>query len=100
MKEKHYLSQSAVNDILSNVTNLFGNGLEDVQNRIGAQLDDACRESLTKVCDEEMSPFYKLQTEWFQLKYIKENFPYIVSINTYGLYMFDFVIVVKKGKFI
>ena len=56
---------------------------EDVQIQMSTHLDETTQETLSKVCEEEISPFYDLQTEWFQLKYIKQNFPYVVSTKKF-----------------
>lgn len=58
---------------------LFADAFEDIQSQMSSQLDEVAQETLKRVCDEEITPFYELGTEWFQLKYIKQNFPYVVS---------------------
>lgn len=91
IKEKHKLSQVALQGMIEHVTDLFQAYLCDLHNNVKQHLensgvDESSITSLDPLFDSDGyygRPFKGLETEYRQLKYFKENFHMVVrSSNT------------------
>ena len=88
IKEKHKLSQFAVNNIIEDVTVLFqissSNTFLIIASLLkGAGVHEDIISSISKLFDhdsEHVRPFKGLETQYLQHKYFKKNFGLVVSI--------------------
>ena len=82
IKEKHMLSQAAIDTVLSSTTSLVGTllqgvltGLRDLPEEVKTVLDEKMSEGAF-----EMQPFEGLGTAYLQKKYFRESFHLVVSL--------------------
>ena len=92
IKEKHKISQVAMESIIEHVTDLFQIYLSDLHNVTKAQLrnsqvSDEIILSLDPVFDVDGQygrPFKGLESEYRQLKYFKEKFAMVVRVTIFN----------------
>ena len=81
LKEKHRLTQAAVDFTLSQVKQLTKYVVEDVQSSVLGELQGCANIPDLSSCFAEVNPFEGLETEHFQSKFYREHFSLIVSIK-------------------
>lgn len=82
IKEKHNLSQAAVDTMLSSTTSLVNGLLHDVLAGLREELPEGGKEVLDKKMQEgsfDLQPFNGLETAYLQNKYFREYFKLVVS---------------------
>ena len=83
IKEKHLLSQAAVDTLLSSTTSLVNGLLQDVLTGLREELPEGGKEVLDQKIREgsfDLQPFSGLETAYLQNKYFRECFELVVSI--------------------
>ena len=77
LKEKHRLTQSAVNFTLGQVKQIMFNILDDVKTSVKRRIGDIDIDDCF-----DIDPFDGLHTEYMQIKYFRENFDLIVRTKS------------------
>lgn len=87
-KERHKISQTAINSIIEDVTNFFQVYLshihDAIRQRLKGDVDDDILSSLSPIFDPDGGygkPFKGLETEYLQLKFFRRKFSMIVSCS-------------------
>ena len=87
LQERHFLTNSAVELVRERTTSLLRWSLLHVKDKVlhtlrNSGLDiDSQVPMLEEIFDSEINPFEGVNSTWLNEQFIKENFPYVVSIN-------------------
>ena len=88
LRDENKLTQSTTENILSNITTLCSQLVDEIKQRIREQLSDGqvTGDTVTKVLetlerDDFKQPFKGLETKHQQLSFLQQHLSYVVSIN-------------------